>query len=156
MQFDCVEVCERAINSAEYYEWTVRHSCDDGAIVSFSGLVREIDSHLKSNRLDTLFLEHYPGLTENSMQMVITDARAKWPLGAVCLVHRVGAMKAKDIIVYLAVSAQHRLAAFEATQFIMDQLKSRVLLWKRVEDESESVWVEVKSSDLVAACRWQD
>ena len=156
MTGDCVEVCEHAIDSAHYHDWAVRHSSDDGAVVSFSGLVREIDSHLKSKRLDTLFLEHYPGLTESSMQAVVADARARWPLGAVCLVHRVGAMKAKDVIVYLAVSAQHRLAAFEATQFIMDQLKSRVLLWKRVEDESERVWVEVKASDLDAASRWQE
>lgn len=156
MTGDCVEVCEHAIDSAHYHDWVLRHSSDDGAIVSFSGLVREFDAHLNSNRLANLFLEHYPGLTESSMHAVVADARAKWSLGAVALVHRIGSMRPKDVIVYVAVSAQHRLAAFEAAQFIMDQLKSRVLLWKRVEDASERVWVEVKATDLDAASRWQD
>ena len=114
---------------------------DIGAIVSFSGLVRDV----------TLTLEHYPGMTERELDRIEAEAHERWALQASLIVHRVGELAPGDNIVLVVTASAHRKDAFEAAEFLMDYLKTRAPFWKR---EGE-VWVEAKTSDDEAAERWK-
>lgn len=123
-----------------------------GALVTFTGVVR--DTYQQD--LESLFLEHYPGMTEKCLQSIIDRARERWPLGPVAVVHRVGELKNTDNIVFVGVISAHRVAAFEASQFIMDYLKKEAPFWKKENTSASSGWVEQKASDLEAAEQWQE
>ena len=150
----------------EEYQKLRERAGDAGAIVTFTGLVREIyDSgskatgRLKGNRegkINTLYLEHYPGMTEKSLQQISDQAANKWALLATCIIHRVGQLSAKDQIVFVGTASAHRQDAFESAQFMMDYLKSNAPFWKKQRSESGSVWIESKQSDTDALDRWQD
>jgi len=101
-----------------------------------------------------LFLEHYPGMTEKALEQIAEQARERWPLLAVEIVHRVGALSVTEPIVFVGVSSKHRHAAFEACAFIMDVLKTRAPFWKRETTPEGSHWVEARESDQNAAFRW--
>ena len=124
---------------------------DIGAIVSFVGHVR---SHCADGQIDELFLEHYAGMTEASLAQIEATARSKWPLLGVDIVHRYGALKPGDAIVFVAVASAHRQAAFDAANFIMDILKTQAPFWKREKRNGPAHWVESRDSDLTAAQRW--
>lgn len=121
-----------------------------GAIVTFTGLVRE----LTEGGLKGLFLEHYPGMTEKALQDIVEQARQRWELGNIIVVHRVGYLALQENIVFVGVSSAHRRNAFEATDFIMDYLKKDAPFWKKEVSESGDHWVEQKASDLSDADRW--
>lgn len=127
---------------------------DPGAVVVFVGLVREFDNHLSSGRLQILRLQHYPELTEASIAEVIGQARERWGLGTVLVQHRVGDLRPADEIVVVAVTSKHRAHAFEAARFLMDKLKTEVMLWKRVLNADEAQWVAFKDSDAKASSSW--
>ena len=124
---------------------------DIGAIVSFVGHVR---GHCADGQIDELFLEHYAGMTEASLAQIEATARSKWPLLGVDIVHRYGALKPGDAIVFVAVASAHRQAAFDAASFIMDILKTQAPFWKREKRNGQTHWVESRESDLTAAQRW--
>ena len=147
-------ITEEPLTAESIYQLTLTHSRAFGAICLFSGHVREYDHHLKSGRLNQLHLQYYAGLTEASLNDIVADAHHRWELAWVSVVHRVGSMSAGDTIVVVSVSALHRAAAFDAARFIMDQLKTRALLWKRVTDQDETIWVDVKASDVEASKSW--
>lgn len=128
-----------------------------GAVACFTGLVRESDvpGNLPGNTLDSLFLEHYPGMTERQLQQILDEASQRWPLQGVRVIHRVGELKVRDRIVFVGVASAHRAAAFEACAFIMDWLKTRAPFWKKENINGEWLWVEQKQSDVEAASRWQ-
>ena len=121
-----------------------------GAIVTFTGLVRD----LVDDPLQQMVLEHYPGMTERSLADIVEQARQRWPLYAVTLIHRVGTLRPGDQIVYVGVSSAHRRDAFAASEFIMDYLKKDAPFWKKEQTRSQERWVEQKCSDLDAAKRW--
>ncbi|MCW8885395.1 MAG: molybdenum cofactor biosynthesis protein MoaE [Motiliproteus sp.] len=122
-----------------------------GAIATFSGLVRDlVDEPLKE-----MFLEHYPGMTEKSLEKIVEQARDRWDLMDVRIIHRIGALKPCDQIVFVATSSAHRGDAFAACQFIMDYLKKDAPFWKKETTKQRDHWVEQKSSDLASADRWQ-
>ena len=123
-----------------------------GAICTFTGLARDYGDRESVNGL---FLEHYPGMTENAIQQVIDDARQRWPIEAVEVRHRVGRIMPGERIVFVGVSSSHRREAFEACEFIMDFLKTRAPFWKKELTADGEAWVEQKASDRVAAARWQ-
>lgn len=123
-----------------------------GALVTFTGVVRDT----YEQDLESLFLEHYPGMTEKSLLKIIEKARERWPLGPVAVVHRIGELKNSDNIVFVGVISAHRVAAFEASQFIMDYLKKDAPFWKKENTSKSSDWVEQKQSDLQAAAQWRD
>tara|TARA_Y100000588_G_C13982290_1_gene807745 strand:+ start:231 stop:698 length:468 start_codon:yes stop_codon:yes gene_type:complete len=129
---------------------------DAGAIVTFTGLVREIydDNEHKGEKVKTLFLEHYPEMTENSLQSIVDAASVKWEVLAVRVIHRIGALKPQDQIVFVGVASMHRQDAFDATSFIMDFLKSEAPFWKKQSTESHSKWIEVRTSDTDAVKSW--
>ena len=114
---------------------------DIGAVVSFSGLVRDV----------TLTLEHYPGMTERELGKIEAEANERWQLQGVSIIHRVGELAPGDNIVLVVTASAHRKDAFEAAEFLMDYLKTRAPFWKR---EGE-IWVEAKASDDEAAERWK-
>ncbi len=124
---------------------------DIGAIVSFVGHVR---GHCADGQIDELFLEHYAGMTEACLAQIEATARSKWPLLGVDIVHRYGALKPGDAIVFVAVASAHRQAAFDAANFIMDILKTQAPFWKREKRNGQAHWVESRDSDLTAAQRW--
>lgn len=123
-----------------------------GAVVNFVGYVRDIN---QGEEVASLFLEHYPGMTERSLRRIVDNARARWPLKAVEIVHRIGQLSVTDPIVFVGVSSQHRQAAFDACAYIMDYLKTDAPFWKREDVASGSHWVDARDSDKSATERWR-
>jgi molybdopterin synthase catalytic subunit len=126
-------------------------SGDDGmgAVVTFAGRVRG-----QSDDTERLFLEHYPAMTQKALERIVADARDRWSLGKVLVLHRVGELCPGDTIVFVGVSASHRKDAFEAAEFIMDILKTQVPFWKKERKAGVWHWVRAKDSDNDAALRW--
>ena len=124
---------------------------DTGGIVSFTGLVR---GHAGGRAIEAMTLEHYPGMTERQLAEIEAEARARWPLDAVLVVHRWGRMVPGEPIVLVATASAHRRAAFEACEFLMDWLKTKAPFWKLEEADGEARWVEAKAEDDAAAQRW--
>lgn len=129
------------------------HDPGVGAVVNFVGYVRDIN---QGEAVAGLFLEHYPGMTERSLQNIIDNARARWPLRAVEIVHRIGPLSTGEPIVFVGVSSPHRQAAFEACAFIMDYLKTDAPFWKREDVACGARWVDARDSDRSAVARWAE
>ncbi|CSG08807.1 molybdopterin guanine dinucleotide biosynthesis protein MoaE [Shigella sonnei] len=111
----------------EEYPWLAERD-EDGAVVTFTGKVR---NHNLGDSVKALTLEHYPGMTEKALAEIVDEARNRWPLGRVTVIHRIGELWPGDEIVFVGVTSAHRSSAFEAGQFIMDYLKTRAPFWKR-------------------------
>jgi molybdopterin synthase catalytic subunit len=135
--------------ASEYNELRQHASC--GAVVTFSGLVRE----LSDNTLHSMTLEHYPGMTEQALIAIAEQARQRWQLGAVHIIHRVGILKPHQQIVFVGIASAHRADAFAACEFIMDYLKNRAPFWKKEHTAQGDYWVEAKASDKQALARWE-
>jgi molybdopterin synthase catalytic subunit len=123
---------------------------DVGAIASFIGLVRDIES----DPLQQMTLEHYPGMTEKALQGIAEKAQARWQVADLAIIHRIGALKPADQIVMVSVLSAHRGDAFAACEFIMDYLKTDAPFWKKETSEQGSKWVESRKSDLSALKKW--
>lgn len=126
---------------------------DIGAIVSFTGLVRDFNE--KPDILG-MTLEHYPGMTESALNAIVEEAESRWPLQGVRVIHRVGYLAPGDPIVLVLVASSHRRAAFEACDFIMDYLKTRAPFWKKEHTASGHHWVAERASDQRDARRWEE
>lgn len=124
----------------------------EGAVATFTGYVRNSNNDRPVKALE---LEHYPGMTERSISSIVEEAGTRWPLQAVGVVHRVGALKPADQIVWVGVSASHREAAFAACEFVMDYLKTRAPFWKKETGPTGSAWVDARQCDAERAGRWQ-
>jgi molybdopterin synthase catalytic subunit len=122
-----------------------------GAVVTFAGLVRDLE---KNTSIDSLTLQHYPGMTESLLQEIVDQAEVRWDLIGVTVIHRVGELLPSDQIVFVGVASQHRADAFEAAQFVMDYLKTKATFWKKVDQDGQQHWVESKGSDQAASERW--
>jgi len=120
-----------------------------GAIATFTGLVRG------DGGLIAMTLDHYPGMCESEIAKHVAEAKKRWPLLAVRIVHRVGRLTPGERIVFVGVSSSHRQAAFEACEFLMDYLKTRAPFWKLEERASGSNWVEAREQDDESVKRWQ-
>lgn len=118
-----------------------------GAVASFVGTVR-------GEGVLAMTLEHYPGMTERALHRIVEDARTRWPLASVRVIHRVGRLLPGEAIVFVGVASAHRHAAFEACAFIMDFLKTRAPFWKKEETAAGARWVDARDSDDTAAARW--
>ena len=125
---------------------------DIGAIASFSGLVRDLN---EGDDVVLLTLEHYPGMTENQLSEIASEAESRWPLQAIIIIHRVGTLAPGDQIVLVITASAHRAAAYESNEFIMDYLKTRATFWKKEELKDRTRWVESRHSDDQAADRWK-
>lgn len=120
-----------------------------GAVVSFSGIVRDVEGGLRA-----MEIEHYPGMTERAITSMARDAVARWSLVNVMVIHRYGAMAPDDQIMMVATAAPHRVAAFEAAEFLMDYLKSRAPFWKKEVTGQGAGWVDATEEDEAALSRW--
>ena len=120
-----------------------------GAIVTFSGLVRDFDDGQGRG----LFLEHYPAMTEKVLCELIQRAEAKWPIISSRLIHRIGEIQLGEQIVFVGISSAHREAAFDACRFVMDFLKTDAPFWKKALSNTD-YWIEAKDSDRIAKQKW--
>ncbi len=127
-------------------------SSDEGAIATFTGYVRRDND---SRTVETLELEHYPGMTEASIMEIARQAAARWPLLAVAIVHRVGVLHPGEQIVWVGVASSHREAAFSACECIMDFLKTQAPFWKKEQGAGQEHWVSARHIDSKRAARWQ-
>ncbi len=124
-----------------------------GAIVNFVGIVRDSNTNQK---ITSMTLESYPGMTEKSIRTIVEQACRRWQLYGARVIHRIGELTATEQIVLVAVSAAHRGEAFEACEFIMDYLKIKAPFWKKEITPEGERWVDARDSDQVAALRWSE
>jgi molybdopterin synthase catalytic subunit len=125
---------------------------DIGAVVTFTGTVRD---HAGGKALASMMLEHYPGMTEAELARIEAEALARWPLLGVTVIHRVGTLRPGDDIVLVVAASQHRRAAFEAAEFLMDYLKTHAPFWKKeVARDGSGGWVDAREADTAAMARW--
>lgn len=162
-----IAIQQQDFDLAEEYQLLRQSDSAVGAVVTFSGLVRdfevdcEIDCEIDSegqfptkSSIDLLSLQHYPGMTESLLKDIVEQANQRWNLIATTVIHRVGDLAPKDQIVLVGVASQHRAEAFAAAQFLMDYLKTQATFWKSVRRNGEQRWIESKTSDQQAAARW--
>ena len=121
-----------------------------GAIVSFSGVVRGADG------VSELWLDHHPGLTEQSIAAIDAETRARFAVDDLMIIHRIGGVGAGEPVVFVAAAAKHRRAAFEAVDQAMDRLKTDAILWKRETRNDGITWVEARPQDHDDRARWED
>ncbi|MGE5525069.1 MAG: molybdopterin synthase catalytic subunit MoaE [Rhodospirillaceae bacterium] len=123
-----------------------------GAVAAFVGIVRDIN---EGDSVAQMTLEHYPGMTERSIEAIVEEARGRWEVFDALVIHRIGTLKPSDQIVLVVVTSGHRGDAFAACEFIMDYLKTRAPFWKKEQTGSGTRWVDARSSDDAAAERWR-
>ena len=135
-------------------ETNILQQNNTGAIVNFVGVVRGYDE--KNNEIiNSMTLEHYPGMTESEIEKIIIDCSEKWNLTGITVIHRVGNLKPTDKIVYVGVSSKHRQNAFDGCNFIMDWLKTRAPFWKVEENNNKKNWVNFNETDNQALRKWE-
>ena len=122
----------------------------NGAIVTFTGVVRD----LANGDLDVMEIEHYPGMTERALNKIAQEAKDRWSLGDVLVIHRHGRLAPGERIMMVATAAPHRKDAFEAAEYLMDYLKSRAPFWKKEVTNTGAEWVAAKDEDENALTRW--
>ncbi len=124
-----------------------------GAVASFVGLVRDMND---GAGISEMTLEHYPGMTEAALEDIVAQARGRWDVMDLLVIHRHGRLLPGDRIVLVVVTGAHRGEAFAACEFIMDYLKTQAPFWKKEVTPTGTRWVEARSSDDEAAQRWAD
>ncbi len=129
-----------------------RGRSDVGAAVTFTGICRGEEN---GEPIAALTLEHYPGMAEAEIERHVAQARGRWPLLGVTVIHRYGRIEPGEDIVLVVTTSSHREAAFAAAEFLMDYLKTRAPFWKQVERRDGKIWVEAKRADDAAAARWK-
>src|SRR3981189_620927 len=122
-----------------------------GAVASFIGVCRDAND---GTAVTKMALEHYPGMTERALEKIVSEAKRRWDVMDVLVIHRVGELKPTDQIVLVVVTGAHRGEAFAACEFVMDYLKTRAPFWKKEQTPSGARWVEARTSDDEAAGRW--
>lgn len=148
-----IDVCIQAqpFDMAYAYDALLENRSDVGAVVSFTGLVRDFN---ESPEVTGLTLEHYPGMTERALEEIGQQAWQRWALQGIRIIHRIGYMTPGDPIVRVSVASAHRRDAFEACDFIMDYLKTRAPFWKKEHARNGDYWVRERASDQQDANRW--
>jgi molybdopterin synthase catalytic subunit len=127
-----------------------------GAVCSFVGTVRDTRM-LTGQAVDevvSMTLEHYPGMTESSIEAMIEEAHQRFDFYQAKVIHRVGDLKPADQIVLVAVTSAHRGESFKACEFLMDYLKTQAPFWKKEETPEGAQWVDARISDDQALARW--
>ena len=122
-----------------------------GGLASFVGLVRD---YAGDEKISSMTLEHYPGMTEKQLEHLEAEARERWSLQDVLIIHRYGELLPGDRIVLVVTASEHREASLESCQFLIDWLKTKAPFWKLEDRESGAEWVESREEDSVAADRW--
>ncbi len=123
-----------------------------GAVAVFIGTVRDINDDAS---VSTLTLEHYPGMTEKALTAIVDEAKSRFDVYEIGVIHRVGELAPTDPIVFVGVTSAHRGTAFDACRFVMDYLKTKAPFWKKERTSQGERWVEARASDDDAALRWE-
>ncbi|MBV1864811.1 MAG: molybdenum cofactor biosynthesis protein MoaE [Rhodobacteraceae bacterium] len=144
-----VRVQETDFNVGEELAKLTSDRVDIGALVSFTGLVRDV-----TGDLEALELEHYPAMTQSALEKIEAEAIARWDLDASLIIHRYGRLEPGQQIMMVATASKHRKAAFESADFLMDFLKSRAPFWKKEHGLEGAEWVDAKEADEDALKRW--
>ena len=132
----------------------LRKNASVGAVVTFSGLVRDYNLGLA---VSGLTLEHYPGMTEKCLEDIVIQAKQRWNILACRVIHRVGELALQDQIVFVGIASLHRQEAFACCEFIMDYLKTQAPFWKKESNlEGDSHWVDARESDHRALFKWTE
>ena len=126
---------------------------DSGALVAFVGQVRDLSA---GATVSTLTLEHYPGMTEKSLQAIVQKALLRWDIHDARVIHRIGELQPNDQIVLVLVAGAHRGEAFAACEFIMDCLKTEAPFWKKEQTDAGERWVDARVADEAARLRWME
>jgi molybdopterin synthase catalytic subunit len=147
-----VSVQEADFDVARLQSSLLAGSSEEGAVATFTGYVR---SSNENEAIRGMELEHYPGMTENSIRQIMEEAADRWPLLAASVVHRIGTLAPGAQIVWVGVASAHRGAAFAACEFIMDFLKTRAPFWKKEQRPGGEHWVTARTGDEKRAARWQ-
>jgi molybdopterin synthase catalytic subunit len=142
------------LNAAQELDAFLANRVDDGAVVSFVGVAR---GRAKGGQaVETLFLEHYPGMTEGSIEQIAEAGAARFQVSDVLVVHRCGEIRPGEAIVFVATASPHRGEAFACADYLMDRLKTEAAFWKREEGAGESRWIDPTEGDLERRARWSD
>jgi molybdopterin synthase catalytic subunit len=123
-----------------------------GGLATFVGLVRDL---AEKGAISAMTLEHYPGMTEKRLAEIEAEARSRWPLEGVLIIHRYGRLEPGDRIVLVATTSSHRQAALDSCAFLIDWLKTKAPFWKLEEGATGAEWVEARASDDQAAEKWK-
>lgn len=123
-----------------------------GGLAMFVGLVRDMAEH---GRISAMTLEHYPGMTEKRLAEIAEEAKSRWPLDGVLIIHRYGRLAPGERIVLVAATSAHRQAALDACAFLIDWLKTKAPFWKLEEGDQGATWVDARESDDHAAAKWR-
>ncbi|MFT4994080.1 MAG: molybdopterin synthase catalytic subunit [Paraglaciecola sp.] len=151
MTQNVIRVQQQDFSLEAEYQALCSNNQQDGAVVTFIGLVRDFNQGMQ---VKSLFLEHYSGMTEKCLESIVEQARDKWQLGRVRVIHRIGQLKLAEQIVFVGVSASHRKNAFAACEFIMDYLKTQAPFWKKELSSQGETWLDARQSDQDAAAKW--
>ncbi|MEG9489230.1 molybdopterin synthase catalytic subunit MoaE [Mannheimia indoligenes] len=151
MNSTLIEVQEGEFDQNNIYRWLSEHH-SVGATTLFIGKVREMNL---GDNVSGLYLEHYPAMTKKALQEIVDEARTRWDIQRVVVIHRIGQLHTGDEIVLVGVSSAHRGDAYHANEFIMDYLKTRAPFWKREQTQEGERWIEGRESDEQAVEKWQ-
>ena len=151
MQNDFIRIQEEDFDLTTEVKLLRKDDSRVGAVVTFLGTVRDMND---GSQVQGMTLEHYPGMTEKSLEEIIRQARGRWDLYKTLVIHRVGPLLPEDQIVLVAVTSAHRGEAFAACEFIMDYLKTAAPFWKKEETPDGSKWVDARVTDDAAMARW--
>lgn len=146
-----IQVQKETFNVDDVADQLMLNRKDIGAAVTFTGYVRDLSDN---NNLKSLFLEHYPGMTEQSLTDIANQATERWPIDDIAIIHRIGNLEPSDPIVMVATLSAHRKAAFHAAEFIMDYLKTDAPFWKKEITKDGEEWVASKKSDSNEKDKW--
>lgn len=127
------------------------HNLTDGAVVTFSGRVR---NHNNGDDVQGLYIEHYPQMTEKSLTAIAKEAQQRWQINRVTIIHRIGQLAIGEQIVFVGVTSPHRVDAFQAAEFIMDFLKVKAPFWKKEMTANGNKWLDSKQSDVEKSNHW--
>ena len=123
-----------------------------GGVVTFVGLVR---ANAGETAIDAMTLEHYPGMAERELGVLVEEAKQRWRLDNVCVIHRTGELLPSDPIVFVAAASAHRADALEACTFLIDWLKTKAPFWKKETTTQGPHWVDAARADDIRAARWE-
>jgi molybdopterin synthase catalytic subunit len=144
-----IRVQEDAFDAGAVLNRFTAEAQNAGAIVSFTGIVRDV-----AGGLQHMQIEHYPGMTEAALAKIASQAKERWALDHVLVIHRYGDLAPSDQIMMVATASRHRADAFAAADYLMDYLKSRAPFWKKEVTRDGAAWVDAKDTDEDALKRW--
>ena len=147
-----ISVQKHDFDLAAEYQHLIRNNSKDGAVTLFVGRVR---SKNQSSDVQALELEHYPEMTAKVLSEIVVEAKQKWDLGEVSVIHRYGKLALGEQIVFVGLTCEHRESAYQANQFIMDFLKTRAPFWKKETRTDGEVWIDANEKDKKALTKWE-